>query len=57
VTALRPGPTTVAVVPDARDRVRRLSGPVLLAGGLVAASVALHLRDPHREGSRGSRCR
>jgi len=53
VTALRPGPTTVAVVPDERGRARRLSGPVLLAGGLVVASVALHVRDPHREGSWG----
>lgn len=53
MTALRPGPATVAVVPDERPRARRLGGPALLAGGLVAASVALHLRDPHREGSWG----
>lgn len=53
MTALRPGPTTLAVVPDERGRVRRLGGPALLAAGLVAASVALHLRDPHREGSWG----
>ncbi len=53
MTALRPGPTTAAVVPDERDRVRRLSGPVLMAAGLAVASVALHLRDPHREGSWG----
>ena len=43
MTALRPGPTTAAVVPDERDRVRRLSGPVLMAAGLAVASVALHL--------------
>ena len=53
MTVLRPGPVTTAVVPDERSRARRLSGPVLIAGGLVAASVALHLRDPHREGSYG----
>ena len=52
MTLLRPGPAT-AVVPDERTRARRLSGPVLLAAGLVAASLALHLRDPHREGSWG----
>lgn len=39
--------------PDERARWRRLQAPVLLAGGLLLASVALHLRDPHREGSWG----
>jgi hypothetical protein len=28
-----------------------VSGPTLLAGGVLAASVLLHLRDPHRSGS------
>ena len=40
MTALRPGPTTAAVVPDERGRTRRLSGPVLLAGGLALAGWA-----------------
>ncbi|WP_148574393.1 DUF2752 domain-containing protein [Nocardioides caldifontis] len=35
------------------SRLRRLSPPLLLAGGLVVASVALHLRDPHQAGSWG----
>jgi uncharacterized protein DUF2752 len=37
----------------ALSRSRRLSGPLLLAAGLLAASVLLHLRDPHRGGSWG----
>lgn len=53
MTVLLPVPHAAAVVPDGRGRARRLSGPVLLAGGLIAASVALHVRDPHREGSWG----
>ena len=32
---------------------RRVAPPLLLAGGVLAASVALHLRDPHRSGSWG----
>jgi hypothetical protein len=32
-------------------RLRRLSPPLLLAGGVLVASVALHVRDPHRSGS------
>jgi hypothetical protein len=40
-------------VPDGRSRWRRLRTPTLLAVGLLLASVALHLRDPHREGSWG----
>ena len=35
------------------SRARRLAPPLLLAGGLLAASVALHLRDPHQSGSWG----
>ena len=38
---------------DLRARRDRLRAPVLLAGGLLAASVLLHLRDPHRGGSWG----
>jgi hypothetical protein len=32
-------------------RSRRLQGPVLLAGGVLGASLLLHLRDPHQGGS------
>lgn len=35
------------------SRLRRLSPPLLLAGGLLLGSVALHLRDPHQAGSWG----
>ncbi len=39
---------------ETRGRWHRVRGPVLLAGGLLAASIALHLRDPHRSGSWGT---
>lgn len=40
--------------PQARTgRWRRVSAPLLLAAGVLAASVLLHLRDPHRSGSWG----
>lgn len=35
------------------SRWRRIQPPLLLAGGVLAASVALHLRDPHQQGSWG----
>jgi len=35
------------------SRLHRLSPPLLLAGGLLLASVALHVRDPHQTGSWG----
>ena len=35
------------------ERTRRLRGPALLAVGVLAASVLLHVRDPHRGGSYG----
>lgn len=35
------------------DRVARLRGPLLLGAGAVAATVALHFRDPHESGSWG----
>lgn len=38
---------------SAPARRRQLRAPLLLAGGLLAASVLLHLRDPHRGGSWG----
>jgi hypothetical protein len=40
-------------VMDDRRRWLRLRTPTLLAVGLVLASVALHLRDPHQQGSWG----
>lgn len=33
--------------------LRRLAPPLLVAGGVLVASVALHLRDPHEQGSWG----
>ncbi len=38
---------------DPRARGQRVAGPLLLAGGVLAVSVALHLRDPHQGGSWG----
>lgn len=32
---------------------RRVTGPLVLAGAVLALSVLLHLRDPHRHGSWG----
>lgn len=46
--------TVVHPALETRSRWHRVSGPVLLAGGLMAASLALHLRDPHRAGSWGA---
>lgn len=34
-------------------RRQRVTPPVLLAGGVLVASVALHVRDPHQSGSWG----
>ena len=45
--------TTVLPLRDERSRWRRVQAPVLVAVALLAASVALHLRDPHRSGSWG----
>ena len=45
--------TTVLPLRDERSRWRRVQAPVLVAVALLAASVALHLRDPHRPGSWG----
>ena len=45
--------TTVLPLRDERSRWRRVQTPVLVAVALLAASVALHLRDPHRTGSWG----
>ncbi len=38
---------------ETRTRWQRVKGPTLLAGGVLAASLLLHLRDPHRSGSFG----
>lgn len=45
--------TTVLPLRDERSVWRRVQAPVLVAVALLAASVALHLRDPHRSGSWG----
>ena len=45
--------TTLPATVDTRSRWKRLRPPVLLAAGLLGASVLLHLRDPHRGGSWG----
>ena len=47
MTALLPPPV------DRRSRWQRVRGPTLLAGGILCASLLLHLRDPHRGGSWG----
>jgi len=44
--------TLVGVAP-AVSRRRRMLGPALAIGGLAAATLALHLRDPHESGSWG----
>ena len=44
---------TTPAPPETPSRARRVRGPLLLAGGVLAASVALHLRDPHDSGSWG----
>lgn len=49
--------TTTAPPPVARDAERsrweRMRPPALVIGGLAAATLALHLRDPHEQGSWG----
>ncbi|WP_028645667.1 DUF2752 domain-containing protein [Nocardioides sp. URHA0020] len=48
--------TTTAPPPVAEQsatRWQRVQGPVLLIGGLAAATLALRLRDPHQHGSWG----
>jgi hypothetical protein len=47
VTATLPTPV------ETRTRWQRVKGPTLLAGGVLGASLVLHLRDPHRSGSFG----
>lgn len=38
---------------EAQPLLRRLSPPLVLAGGVLVASVALHVRDPHQQGAWG----
>jgi hypothetical protein len=38
---------------DTPSRLRRLRAPMLVAGGILLASVLLHVRDPHQSGSWG----
>jgi hypothetical protein len=45
--------TVVPPTPAPRGRWRRIQAPTLMAAGALAASVLLHLRDPHRDGSWG----
>jgi hypothetical protein len=44
---------TAVASPDllAASRRARVTGPVLVAGAVLGASVVLHLRDPHQGGS------
>ena len=45
---------TVTLAPHVpRSRRQRVTGPLLLAGGVLGASVLLHLRDPHQSGAWG----
>jgi hypothetical protein len=45
--------TATLGAPAARTRWQRIQAPTLVAGGLLLASVLLHLRDPHQSGSWG----
>ena len=36
---------------ETRSRWQRVQGPTLLAGGVLGASLLLHLHDPHQSGS------
>jgi hypothetical protein len=45
--------TLTAVPTAARTRPQRVGAPVATIAGLAAATVALHLRDPHQSGSWG----
>jgi hypothetical protein len=51
---MRPGDrVTVAARSLPGSRWRRMLPPVVVVGTLAAATVALHVRDPHEEGSWG----
>ena len=49
----RPAEPRPGLAVESPSRARRVAPPVILAGGLLAASIALHLRDPHQSGSWG----
>ncbi len=51
-TAPHPNPAP-APGRDAASRWQRLRGPAIAAAAIGAATLALHLRDPHRHGSWG----
>lgn len=53
MTALSRPVTSTEPPVGTRSRLRRHQAPVLVAGGLLSASVLLHLRDPHLSGSWG----
>ena len=44
---------TTTLEAGACSRLRRLRAPMLVAGGVLVASVLLHGRDPHQSGSWG----
>jgi hypothetical protein len=45
--------TEVALLDPAPTRWRRVAAPALVVGGLAAATLALHVRDPHVQNSWG----
>ena len=45
--------TAVATRAGSGSRWRRMLPPMLAVGGIAAATVALHLRDPHEQGTWG----
>ena len=51
MTATAPPPVAPAATTE--SRWRRVTPPALVIGGLAAASLALHLRDPHDSGTWG----
>ena len=46
-------PTPIAPAPQAATARSRVSGPLVVGGVVVAATIALRLRDPHDSGSWG----
>jgi len=52
MTATVPASTTASAVAE-QSRWQRMSAPAITLGALGAATLALHLRDPHQSGSWG----